>query len=96
MLLEVASTGITVTVLVQTGATLRADTHAVTDLDAANGLGADTLSDTDDLVSNTAGVVGGALINPIVSLATLAKGLVIHIPIRCAECASQIRTRHNE
>lgn len=61
VLLEVASTRVAVTVLVQAGTALRTNTDAVSNLDVANSLGANAHGSTDDLVSDTAGVLSGAL-----------------------------------
>ena len=45
----------------QAGIALRANPHAVTDLDAAHGLGSDAHGDTDELMAYTAGVQGRSL-----------------------------------
>lgn len=59
MLLEVTSTGIAVAIFVQASTTLRTNADAITDLDVANGLGADADGGTDNFVPDTTGVIGG-------------------------------------
>ena len=44
------------------GVALRADTHAVTDLDAADSLGTNTHGNADDFVAHAAGVQGRSLL----------------------------------
>lgn len=60
MLLEVTSTGIAVAIFVQASTTLRTNADAITDLDVANGLGANANGGTDDFVPDTTGVIGRA------------------------------------
>lgn len=61
VLFETRGTRFTVAILVLARAALRADTDTITDLNISLSLGSDADGSSDDLVANTARVVGGAL-----------------------------------
>lgn len=61
MLLETRGTRFTVAILVLARAALRADTDTITDLNISLSLGSDADGSSDDLVADTARVVGGSL-----------------------------------
>jgi hypothetical protein len=61
VLLETSGASLALSIEVLAGGALGADTNAVTDLNISLGLGTDADGGTDELVADTAGVVGGSL-----------------------------------
>lgn len=61
VLLQTGGAGLAVTLTALAGVVLGSDTNAVTDLDVSLGFGADPNGNSDDLVADTAGVLGRAL-----------------------------------
>jgi hypothetical protein len=60
-LLEALGAGFTVAIEILAGSALRTNTNTVSDLNISLGLGANTDSDANYFVSNTAGILRGSL-----------------------------------